>query len=108
MRGSGRCVEERKKRERKRPTDRRMRPGDVFNWEECWVLFLWAVLPSIHGRRNTIHPAQFFAFLRYLSALILPAACDCGALCGFARAAIESEGKQRSGYKELKKHRRCE
>jgi len=56
-------VKERKKREWERPTDRRMRPGEVFNCEESWdFVSLGAVLPSIDGRRNTDLPAQLSPF----------------------------------------------
>lgn len=56
-------VEERKKREWERPTDRRMRPGEVFNWEEGWnFASLGAVSPSVDGRRNTVLPAQLSPF----------------------------------------------
>jgi hypothetical protein len=66
-------VEERKKREWERPTDRRMRPGEVFNWEESWdFVSLGAVLPSTDGRRNTVPPAHLFAFQGYLSSSCSP------------------------------------
>jgi len=66
-------VEERKKRER--PTDRRMRPGEVFNWEEGWnFASLGAVSPSVDGRRSTVPPAQLSPFqdMSLLSMLSLP------------------------------------
>lgn len=61
-------VEEREKREWERPTDRRMRPGEVFNWEEGWnFASLGAVSPSVDGRRSTVPPAQLYSFPRYVS-----------------------------------------
>ena len=51
-----------------RPTDRRMRPAVVFNWEEGWDLFLWA--RSHHqymGGEMLSCPALPLPFPRYLS-----------------------------------------
>jgi len=42
-------VEERKKRERERPTDRRMRPAAVFNWEEGWGFVSLGAAPTINS-----------------------------------------------------------
>lgn len=53
-------VEEKKKREGERPTDRRMRPAAVYNWEEAWGFVSLGAAPSIVGRRNTITPALFW------------------------------------------------
>ena len=80
-RGGGKprvVIEERKKREWERPTDRRMRPGEVFNCEESWdFVSLGAVLPSIDGRRNTVLPAQLSPFqdMSLLHAFPAPPTC---------------------------------
>ena len=77
-------VAERKKREGERPTDRRMRPAAVFNWEgDGWDFVpLGAAPPSIVGRRNTITPRSLLALLHYrlysFPALVLPFAAFCG------------------------------
>ena len=87
-----RVVGERKKREWERPTDRRMRPGEVFNWEEGWdFVSLGAVLPSMDGRRNTVLPAQLFFFPRYVSSSRSPYPSHWQGLVFCARAS-EPEG----------------
>lgn len=70
--GNPRGGEERRRRERERPTDRRMRPCEVFNWQEGWgFVSLGAAFPSADGRRNIIVPAQTFPF-RDMSAVHAP------------------------------------
>ena len=54
-----------KRREWERPTHRRMRPAEGFNWESWGFGSLGAAPPSIDGRRNAIVPALLCP-LRYL------------------------------------------